>query len=69
MSKQTKLLETIKATFIQEVAIQQPYELDEHIPIYNHSMQIIGYWNIRCYDDMRKMLQNSTVNVCPASVK
>lgn len=58
MNNQEKQLEAIQATFEKEVAKAQPHELDEHIAIYNEKMTIIGYWNIRCYEELRKILQN-----------
>jgi len=57
MNQKTKLLEAIKDTFTSEIVQPLTHELDEHIPIYGYNNQIIGYWNIRCYEELRKMLQ------------
>lgn len=59
MNDKQKLLALITANYKTIVAPQPAYELDEHIPIYNSQMQPIGYFNIRCYEELRKMLQNN----------
>jgi len=59
MTKKKKLLQSITTNFHELVLKPRPHELNDHIPIYGNQMQIIGYWNIRCYNELRQMLQNN----------
>lgn len=60
MKRHQKLLQAITDNYQKLVVTPLQHELDEHIPIYDTNLQIIGYFNIRCYEDLRKTLQKST---------